>query len=91
VSNNTLAKTRCLRGWFNQRYRKSLSYPALNSLLPRQSGQSNRFQADESTSSTHICRKAVAFRRPISPPSAFSQPLNAHRTSSVERFSPIHF
>jgi hypothetical protein len=91
MSKSTLARARGLRGWVHQRSRKSLSHTGLNLLLPCQSRQSNRFQTAEGASSTHICSKAIIFPRPISPPSALCKPFNAHRTSIVQRFSPIHF
>jgi hypothetical protein len=91
MSNSKLPRARRLRGWVHQRSRESLSHTALNLLLPCQSRQSNWFQSAESTSSTHICSKAIIFRSPISPPSALYQSFNAHRASIVERFSPIHF
>ena len=91
MSDSTLARARRLKSWPHQRSRESLSHFVFNLLLPRQSRQSKRLQTGEWTSSTHICGEAILFRKPISLPSALSQPFNAHRSNIVRRFSPIHF
>jgi hypothetical protein len=91
MTNSTLARTRRLRGWVYQRSMESLSHPELNLLLPCESRQSKRIQTDEQTSSMHICGEAILFPKPISFSSAICQPFNAHRSSIVRRFSPIHF
>ena len=91
MRNCALASTCWLRGWVNQPSRKSLSRPALIPLLPGQSRQSSLLVTAEYASSTNIRCKTILFRGPTSPASALSQPFNAHRTSIVERFNPIHF
>jgi hypothetical protein len=91
MSNLALARARRRRDWVHQPSRESLSQPALNLLLTCQSPQSQRRQTAERASSTYICCKAIISPSPIFLPSVLSEPLNAHRASIVERFSPIHF
>jgi hypothetical protein len=91
MNNSALATACWLRDWVNQPSRKSLSRPALIPLLPGQSRPSSLLLTAEYASSTHIRCKTILVRTPTSPASALSQPFNAHRTSIVERFSPIHF
>ena len=88
---NCALDTACwLRSWVDQPSRKSLSRPELIPLSPGQSRQSSLLVAAEYASSTHIGYKTILFRGPTSPASALRKPYNAHRTSIVERFSPIH-
>jgi hypothetical protein len=91
MNRSTLAKARRLHGWLRQHARESLPHPERDLLLPCQARQSIQIPIVKSAWSKRIDLMTIVFWRPVSPPSAISQPFNTHRASIVGRFSPIHF
>ena len=91
MTNSTLARTRRLRGWVPPTLQGIPVPPCAESPLampiPPVNANSN---GRKDIINAHL-RRGHLFRKPISLSSAICQPFNAHRSSIVRRFSPIHF